>query len=70
MKKGLLILGFGLLVSGAAFAGGGFDENIPQQQMAAQETPSDNTGAYLVAAAALTAVGTIGAAVVASRRKK
>jgi len=69
MKKLLLVIGFGLLVTGAAFAGGGF-EDMPQQQVAPQETPRDNTGAYLVAAAALTAAGTIAAATVASRRKK
>lgn len=61
--KILLTLGLGLLVAGAAFAGGG-DFNDSPQQMAMPQTKvvvvqpgGDNTAAYVTAAAVIVAAG-------------
>ena len=64
MMKILLTLGFGLLVAGAAFAGGGDYNDMPQQQVAMPQTKvvvvqpeGDNTAAYVTAGAVIVAAG-------------
>ena len=74
MIKILLTLGFGLLVAGAAFAGGGDFNDMPQQQMSGKiivnvdTPPRDNTALYV--AAAVGAGGVIIAALIGARKRK
>ncbi len=76
MRKFLLTLGFGLLVAGTAFSGGGgnFDD-MQQQQMSGKivvnvdTLPRDNTAVYVAAAATVMAAG-LGYLGVRQARKK
>ncbi len=70
MRKLLLVIGFGLLVTGAAVAGGSFEE-MPQQQMAPQET-TNNGNDWVVPISVAVVTGGFGVvtALVVSRRRK
>jgi len=73
--KLLLTLGFGLLVAGAVFAGGGDFNDMPQQQMSGKivvnvpAPPADHTAAYVTAAGVIVAAG-IGYLGVRANRKR
>jgi len=72
MMKILLTLGFGLLVAGAAFAGGGDFNDMSRQQMSMPQTKVvvvDNTAAYVTAGVTL-AVGVLGYLGVRANRKR
>jgi hypothetical protein len=74
MRKFLLTLGFGLLVAGTAFAGGGVVDDMPQQQMAPQGKvivvqPAGGGWVIPVAVAAVGALGVVAAAIVTNRQR-
>ena len=76
MKELLVILGFGLLVVGAA-SGGGVSNDTPQQQMAMPQTKivvipdtGGNDWVVPVSVAVVTGVFGLGTALVVNRRRK
>ncbi|KKK84278.1 hypothetical protein LCGC14_2784980 [marine sediment metagenome] len=67
---GWALLIIGQLWLSSVVYGGGFTEDMPQQQLAPQEQASDNDWVIPVTVAGIGAVGAIATAAVAARRKK
>lgn len=67
---GCALLIIGQLWLSSVVYGGGFTEDMPQQQMAPQGKVSNNDWVAPVAAAGVTAIGGIAAAIIVARRKK
>jgi hypothetical protein len=71
MRKFLVVIGLSLLVAGAALAGGGSFEDMPQQQqMALQEDGTDNEWVVPISVAVVTGGFGVVTALVVSRRRK